>query len=345
MSNLELIADHQPVMTMLAQCPVYAETTMHDMSAMATELGTAKLWVKDESTRMGLGSFKALGGSYAILCLLLEQAGLDITQPVDLQDSHFRKVAAATTFVCATAGNHGLSVAAASRLFGAHAKVFIAESVPESFAIRLREKGATVVRCGEVYADALDGALAEAKLDGHQLIADTSWDAYQKVPQLIYQGYTALAQECRQCFATKQEWPSHVYLQAGVGGMAAAVAAHIRAYWTEQPQIIIVEPDAAPCLAVSIKAGKMIEVEGPVSCMGRLDCKEPSLLTFESLQKTADRFIAVSDPESETSTAILKKHGIDSTPSGTGGLAGLIKDDQRAADARCLVIASEGSDA
>lgn len=343
MSNLKLTADHRPVMKMLSQCPVYAATAMTENAQLASAAGVAKVWVKDESTRMRLGSFKALGGSYAILELLREEAGLDSDQ-LDIQHPRFRAAAAATTFVCATAGNHGLSVSAAANLFGAHAKVYIAGSVPESFAVRLREKNATVVRCGEVYADALECALKESELDGHKLIADTSWDEYQRVPQLIYQGYSALAEECRQSFEQLKQWPTHVYLQAGVGGMAAAVATHIRDYWPEQPQIIVVEPDAAPCLAVSIAAGKMTEVDGPVSSMGRLDCKKPSLLTFESLRITADRFIEVSDPEGEQATTLMADCGIDSTPSGTGGLAGLLKDSQIDANARCLLIASEASD-
>lgn len=344
MANLKLNADHQPVIKLLQQCPIYEATRLIAMSACAAELGVAKLWVKDESTRMKLGSFKALGGSYAILELLRRQAGLAV-EALDLQAPRFREVAAATTLVCATAGNHGLSVAAAARLFGATAKVFIAESVPESFALRLTQKNATVIRAGEVYADAMAGALAASQLDAHRLIADTSWQQYQQVPQLIYQGYTALAEECRESFAANNQWPSQVYLQAGVGGLAAAVAAHIRAYWSTQPEIVIVEPEAAPCLAASIAAGKMVEVAGPVSCMGRLDCKQPSLLAFESLRGTADRFIAISDPESQASTALLDRHGIVSTPSGTAGLAGLIKDSRKDAAARCLVIASEGSDA
>jgi diaminopropionate ammonia-lyase len=223
--------------------------------------------------------------------------------------------------------------------------VFIAESVPESFAQRLRQKGAEVIRQGAVYEEAMQGALEAGQRNQWQLIADTSWDDYLEVPRLIYQGYTALAEECRQQFEAVREWPDRVFLQAGVGGMAAAVAAHIRQSWTTQPQINIVEPTAAPCLARSVAAGKLVDVNGPVSNMGRLDCKQASLLTFESLRHTADAFIEVEDKEAEDSTILLQKHGVNSTPSGTAGLAGLIKSiglDNIPKSSHCLIIVSEG---
>lgn len=345
MPDISLDVDHRPVMALLSQCPAYSPTPLELMAELASELGVASVWVKNESPRMGLGSFKALGGSYAILQLILKQAGHDPDLPVDLTAPAIREAAASKTFVCATAGNHGLSVAAGAHLFGAKAAVFIAESVPESFAQRLKEKGAEVIRQGAVYEEAMQGALEASERNQWQLIADTSWDDYVEVPRLIYQGYTALAEECRQQFEAAGEWPDCVFLQAGVGGMAAAVAAHIRQSWTMQPQINIVEPTAAPCLARSVAAGKLVDVHGPVSNMGRLDCKQASLLTFESLRHTADGFIEVEDKEADDSTTLLLKYGVNSTPSGTAGLAGLIKSiglNNIPKDSNCLIIVSEG---
>jgi len=346
MNDTVMNVDHRPVMTLLGRCPAYKSTSMGEAEDLASSAGIEKLWVKNEAERMGLGSFKALGGSYAILQMLAASAGMS-DNDIDIDDPVFKQAASEITFVCATAGNHGLSVAAAASVFGARAEVYLADSVPESFAERLRAKGATVVRRGAVYADSLDGALAASEQPGYQLIADTSWPGYIEIPRLIYQGYTALAEECRNDFTEMAQWPSHVFLQAGVRGMAAAVAAHIRQWWPQQPEIIIVEPDAAPCLGRSIAAGKMLEVDGPVSNMGRLDCKEPSLLTFESLKHTADRFIEITDAEADGSTELLASAGFPSTPSGTAGFAALLKLRAQNAlpdNARCLVIVSEGSE-
>ena len=316
------------------------------MSSLSDELGVTSLWMKNEGLRMGLGSFKALGGAYAILQLILQQANHDQALPVDLADPAIKRAAASKVFVCATAGNHGLSVAAGAHLFGAKAVVYIAESVPETFAQRLREKHAEVVRQGAVYEDAMEAALQASEANGWELIADTSWEDYLEVPRLIYQGYTAIAEECRQQFKHSNSWPDHVFLQAGVGGMAAAVAAHVREHWIKQPKIYVVEPTAAPCLAHSVRAGKIVDVEGPISNMGRLDCKRASLLTFESLKQTADEFIQVSDADAESSTNLLDQHGIASTPSGSAGLAGVIEalaQDLMSASANCLIVMSEGA--
>lgn len=346
MPDTGLNVDHRPVMNLLKQCPLYAPTPLQTIDALSRELGIESLQIKNESPRMGLGSFKALGGSYAILQLILRQAGHDQSIPVDLADQKFREAAASKVFVCATAGNHGLSVAAGATLFGAKSVVYIAESVPESFAQRLKDKGAEVVRQGAVYEQAMQAALAASERNGWQLIADTSWSDYLEIPRLIYQGYTAIAEECRQQFEASNNWPDHIFLQAGVGGMAAALAAHCRQWWAVQPKIFVVEPTAAPCLARSVSAGKMVDVEGQVSNMGRLDCKRASLLTFESLRHTADGFIEVAESEAETSTTMLDRYGILSTPSGSAGLAGLahaVSQGQIAANANCLVVVSEGA--
>lgn len=346
MPDTGLNVDHRPVMNLLKQCPLYTPTPLQTIGALSRELGIDCLWIKDESPRMGLGSFKALGGSYAILQLILQQAGHDQSVPVDLKDQKFRAAAGSKVFVCATAGNHGLSVAAGATLFGAKSVVYIAESVPESFAQRLKDKGAEVVRQGAVYEQAMQAALEASERNRWQLIADISWSDYLEIPRLIYQGYTAIAEECRQQFEALNNWPDHIFLQAGVGGMAAALAAHCRQWWAVQPKIYVVEPTAAPCLARSVSAGRMVDVEGPVSNMGRLDCKRASLLTFESLRHTADEFIEVSDSEAETSTTMLDRYGILSTPSGSAGLAGLshaISQGQIPADANCLVVVSEGA--
>ena len=116
-------------------------------------------------------------------------------------------------------------------------------------------------------------------------LADGSWPGYIDPPRLVMEGYTIMARELYEDFDKLNEWPTHVYLQAGVGGFAAAVAFEIRKSWKVQPKIIVVEPDAAPCLERSVKNGSILTVDGPVSDMGRLDCKTPSLLAFDILSR------------------------------------------------------------
>ena len=127
--------DASQVQTLLARCPSAAITPLVQAAEMATDLGVGQISIKDERARMGLGSFKALGASYVIAYSAL----------IDGQDQSQK------TYVTASAGNHGLSVAAGAKAFGAASVVFISETVPEAFAKRLAAQGAQVMRAGKTY--------------------------------------------------------------------------------------------------------------------------------------------------------------------------------------------------
>jgi diaminopropionate ammonia-lyase len=306
------------------------------MPELAAESGVAGLWIKDESTRMGLGSFKALGGAYAVGQMIADACGT-----LDLMGDRAKEIAADMTFITASAGNHGLSVAAGAKVFGAQAVIVLGPDVPESFADRIRALGADVIRAGRDYDDSIVHTKALAAENDWLLLADGSWQGYTERPAMVMEGYTVLAEECRTRFAELGTWPSHVLLQAGVGGMAAAVAGHIRTTWAVQPTIVVVEPDDAPCLLDSVRAGHMVRAQGEISNMGRLDCKEASLLAFDGLRRDADIFVTVSDADAQYAADKFAAHGVGTTPSGAAGLAGLLHLSDRERSS-CLVIVSEG---
>ncbi len=293
--------------------------------------------IKDETGRMGLGAFKALGGIYAVARLCL---GASVPDTVTLD--MIRKRAKGKTFVCASAGNHGMAVAKGAQIFGANARIHLADTVPESFVARLQAVGAKVIRSGATYEDSIQAAIEDAEANDFIHLADGSWPGYTEPPRLVMEGYTVLAEELRETYSRCGEWPSHVFLQAGVGGMAAAVAYMIRKNWSVQPQIIVVEPDAAPCLREAVRAGKVVDVQGPTSNMGRLDCKTASLLAFEILRDAANTFLTVSDDEAMAAVTALKVQDLPATtPSGAAGFAALQKLNPPAS-ARPLIIVSEG---
>ncbi|MDF1729384.1 MAG: pyridoxal-phosphate dependent enzyme, partial [Sulfitobacter sp.] len=258
--------------TLLTRCPVAAETPLVEVPAIADEAGIGTLWIKDERGRMGLGSFKALGAAYVIA-----HAAQDGT-------------AQGQTYVTASAGNHGLSVAAGAAAFGARSVIYIAQTVPDSFARRLEEQGAEVVRAGDTYEASMQAAEEAARDRGWQLLSDSSWEGYMEVPHRLMEGYTVLMAEV---IAEMPTAPSHIFLQAGVGGLAAACAAMARQAWGAVPHITVVEPEAAPALQASIVAGHAVDTEGPVSEMGRLDCKSPSLIALKGLARDADAFALI----------------------------------------------------
>lgn len=290
---------------LLAQCPSAGETPMIEATSLAP---VERMWIKDERSRMNLGSFKALGAAYVIARDAVDAKG-EAPGPQSLSGR---------TYVTASAGNHGLSVAAGARAFGAQAVVFIADTVPESFAQRLRAQNAQVVRHGADYAASMEGASAAAKENNWTLLSDSSWDGYTEVPYILMEGYLQMADEAvRQC----DRVPTHVFLQAGVGGLAGAVAALVRDRWGDEPTVVVVEPDAAPALMKSTEAGKAVFADGPDSIMGRLDCKEPSLIALNGLARDADYFVTVTDDEVAKLLPNMQAAGLETTASGGAGVA------------------------
>lgn len=333
-SDTEILNPAEPV-RLLAACPVYQPSPLRRLN-----WGDRHIWVKDETDRMGLGAFKALGGVYAVARLIENAFGKQIPA-AEFRSDEVRRLAKGITFVCASAGNHGMAVAAGASLFGAKARIHLAAPVPEEFARRLRAKGAEVVRSGQDYEESVAIAIKDASVNDATHLSDSSWPGYAEIPRLVMEGYTVIAEEMRQTFEAEGNWPSHVYLQAGVGGFAAAIAYMIRKNWTVQPKIIVVEPDAAPCLSQSVAQNRVVTVEGPVSNMGRLDCKAPSMLAFEILRKTADRFFSVSDETASDAVLTAADLGFTTTPSGAAGLAALLSEADEKAEP--LVIFTEGA--
>ena len=296
-------------------CPDFTATPLVDATALAP---VGKLWVKDERSRMKLGSFKALGAAYVIAC----QAHEASDAPAD------GTTLKGCTFATASAGNHGMSMAAGARVFGADAVVFIAGTVPESFADRLRAQNARVVRAGAAYAASMNAASQAAQENGWTLLSDSSWEGYTELPHLLMEGYLRMALEAaEQCPGV----PTHILLQAGVGGMAGAVAAYARKVWGDTPRIIVVEPTSAPALQASIEAGHRVFADGPDSIMGRLDCKEPSLIALNGLARDADLFLTLDDAEVAAQLPVMAEAGLDTSASGGAGVAAVMDDAARAA--------------
>jgi diaminopropionate ammonia-lyase len=223
--------------------------------------------------------------------------------------------------VTASAGNHGMSVAAGAAAFGASSVVYIAETVPEAFALRLAEQGATVVREGATYEASMAAAMQAAEDQGWALLSDSSWPGYTARPHRLMEGYLVLMAEAS---AQMPQVPTHIFLQAGVGGLAGACAALVRNVWGDGPRIIVVEPEVAPALHGSVAAGCPVESSGPVSDMGRLDCKMPSLIALKGLARDADAFALISESEGQAGAGTAMVAGLPSTPSGAAGIAGLL---------------------
>jgi len=317
LKQVPVSTDPTEPLTLLRHCPAAAPTPLRENSRLAAALNVGGVFLKDESHRMGLGSFKALGAAYVIAREAAATAGG--VERLSNQATAAR-VLRGRVYTCASAGNHGLSVAAGARIFGAHAVIYLSHTVPEAFERRLRHQGAEIVRVAGDYETSMAAAARDAESNGWTLLSDSSWPEYVDLPARVMEGYLVMGVEVADALSVP---PDHVFLQAGVGGMAAATAAMLRKRWGDAPSIIVVEPEAAPALMESIRAGEPVRTRGPKSTMGRLDCKEPSYLALAELARQADYFATIDDAPCGETVELLARHRIATTPSGAAGIAAL----------------------
>jgi diaminopropionate ammonia-lyase len=225
-------------------------------------------------------------------------------------------------FATASAGNHGCAVAAAARLVQASCTVFLPDGVPSAMQRTMRGYGADLVSVTGVYEDAVAACQQRAAQAGWCLVSDTSWEGYRDPAIRVQLGYSVIAAEVQE---QAQEAPTHVFIQAGVGGLAAAWAAFLALAWAPPvPRLLVVEPNRAACLLASAQAGRSVRVRAELPTnMGRLQCYEPSLVAWLQLRGLADAFVAISDDEAESASDLLAASELVTSPSGAAGLAGL----------------------
>ena len=310
----------------------HAPTPLHALPALAAEIGVGAIHIKDEGFRLGLGSFKALGGSYAVIRLVLEEAGRQLGRPADIAELHapaIQAIAAGMTVACATDGNHGRSVAQGAQLVGARATIFGHSGVSDERVAAIARFGAQVIRVEGTYDDSVTEAARVAAQNGWTVVSDTSWPGYERIPGLVMQGYTAIMREAlRQLPAP----PTHVFVQAGVGGVAATVAGHLALVLGDRrPTFVVVEPARAACLYETARAGHPVKIShGEPTVMAMLECYEPSLVAWRVLSRVADAFMTVDEDDAvAVMNRLARPAGSDPAivagESGGVGLAGLIR--------------------
>ncbi|MXX71007.1 MAG: diaminopropionate ammonia-lyase [Gemmatimonadetes bacterium] len=301
---------HRSARTEISSWPDYRPTPLRSAHHLASRLGLASVHVKDESGRFGLGSFKALGGAYGVLRVMMggdtaaAPTGFTWRPGASGGDGHGprRTPSAAPTVTCASDGNHGRSVAWGARMFGLNAVIYLPTHVTEVRAAAIRSFGARVVRVDGEYDDAVTQAARDARDNGWTVISDTSYPGYMEIPRLVMVGYTVMVEEAlealRASSATHQgPSPTHVFIQGGVGGLAAAVIGHLwERLGPERPVAVIVEPEEADGLYRSGCAGAPRVARGDLhTIMAGLSCREISPLAWEVVGAGAHAFMTVRD--------------------------------------------------
>lgn len=354
------LAGYQRARDEIGAWPGYASTPLVMLDRLASRLDLAMVAYKDEGERFGLGSFKALGGAYAVLAALrveAERRGLGTPGAADLLAAP-PPALGEVTVAAATDGNHGRSVAWGAGLFGCRCVIYLHEHVSAAREREIARFGARIVRVPGHYDESVRRCAADAESHGWVLVADTSDDPAAPIPALVMQGYTLIAQEILDALG-EDGLPTHVFVQAGVGGLAAALAAH---FWEvlgpARPRLVVVEPERADCVFRAVAAGRPIAMEGDTDTfMACLAAGEVSAPAWIVLRTAIDDVIALPDSAAMETMRFLADPPDGDPPlvageSGCAATAGLLAaaaDDglRRAlgldAGSRVVVIGSEGA--
>jgi len=338
----------------------YEVTPLRSLAGLAAEIEIANLYYKDEGSRFGLGSFKALGGAYAVLRLLAEQLPEILGKPVSdegIGAGRYASDASKLTVVTATDGNHGRSVAWGAQLFGCACKIYMHAGVSEQRVQAITDLGAEVIRISGNYDASVRQAAADANQNQWFVVSDTSYEGYEELPRQVMAGYTVMTSEILGQIADRPPL-THVFVQGGVGGLAAAVCSHFwQAFGADRPRFVIVEPDRADCLFQSAVNNRPTTVKiHEDTIMAGLSCGEVSSLGWEILGTGCDDFMTISDdlvaPVMRQLADGSRDQPIVAGESAVAGLAGLIaaRRSRKLSEAlgldehsRILIIGTEGA--
>ena len=321
-SEAQPVADPRALHRLL---PGYAPTPLAEAPRLAARLELGRLWIKDESQRMGLPAFKILGAAWATARAIERLRGepLPITSLQALID--YVAPLRPLTLAAATDGNHGRAVAYVARLLGLQARIFVPVGTAQPRIDAIAGEGAqvTVVAGGYDQAVAESAALASP---GCLVISDTSWPGYEQTPRDVIDGYATIFHEIDEQLAERAAaQPDVVLVQIGVGALAAALVRHYRAK-PAPPRIVGVEPTRAACLLASLQAGRIVTIPEPQdSIMAGLNCGTPSLVAWPIVRAGLDLLLAIDDERAREAMRALATDGIVAGETGAAGAGGLLE--------------------
>lgn len=345
----------------ISSWPDYKPTPLVSLSGLARANNLAHIWYKDEAPRFGLGSFKALGGAYALFRLLqkrvAEQTGKVPTSQA-LRKGAFKATTREITVTTATDGNHGRSVAWGAKQFHCRCVIYVPRQCSRNRQLAIEKYSAKVVRYPAGYDATVRRCIVEAERKKWMVVSDTSWEGYEEIPAIVMQGYTVMTAEIKAQLRSSPP-PTHVFVQGGVGGLAAAVCAGFCNLWgVRSPKVIVVEPSGAACLFTSAVAGKPTPARGEVhTIMAGLDCGRVSPMAWRVLSRGAHFFMTVPDSVVPHCMRLLafSPYGDPRVVAGESAIAGLaallhaVKNEKARqmlglnSDSRILLLGTEGA--
>jgi diaminopropionate ammonia-lyase len=309
-----------------AKLPGFAPSRLVSAAGVAAELGLRRVWVKDESERAGMPSFKILGASWASYKALEKHLGgfdpWDTIADLSRQLIPHRPLSLAA----ATDGNHGRAVARMARLLDLGARIFVPTGTSASRIAAIESEGASCEVVPGGYDDAVERSAQEAS-ESCLVVSDTSWPGYEQIPAWVIDGYATIFEEVDSQLASQGEGrPDAVFVQIGVGALGAAAARHYRRKGATSPVLIGVEPDRAACVLQSVRMGKVTTVPGPQdSIMAGLNCGTPSLVAWPFVGRGFDVYMAITDERAREGMRLLANDGVVAGETGAAGMGGLLE--------------------
>lgn len=322
----------------------YAPTRLVELPDLASDLGVAGVYVKEESARFGLPAFKMLGASYAIARTLGRRFDVPGAPGIEELTSLITE-SGPVTMVAATDGNHGRAVARTSRMLGLPARIFVPYGISAAAREAIAAEKAELVELDRNYDDTVIAAATDAARTGALLIQDTSREGYRDIPAWIVDGYATLLAEADSQLREAGTTVDVVLVPVGVGSLATAVVRHYRSRDADPPSVVSVEPTAAPAILTSLHAGEARTVPTGETIMAGLNCGTPTRDGWPVLRAGLDRAVAISDDAAASAVRDLEARGVDAGPCGAASLAGVRQ--LAAAGALCphtrvLLLSTEG---
>jgi len=273
-----------------AALPGYAPTPLRELDGLARELGVASVALKDESDRLGLPAFKALGASWAVERALAERPQI-------------------RTLVAASAGNHGRAVAHEAARRGLRARIFVPSRAAAGRRAAIAAEGAELVVVDGDYELAVEIAAREGRAADAVELADVGASGPAR---WVIDGYATL-------FAELDE-RDLLLVPIGVGSLGAAAARHAAA---RGARVIGVEPASAACLTAALAAGAPTTVATPGTSMAGLDCALVSAAAWPDLRAGVHGTLTVADAEVHAAMRELAAAGLRIGDCGAAPLAAL----------------------
>jgi diaminopropionate ammonia-lyase len=327
------LSGHEDAKKTITGWPGYKPTQLLSSEKLASECDVGKLYLKLETERFGTTSFKVLGGAYAVHKL------------IDKLPSTLHGQSDLPVICAASAGNHAIGVACASKLANVQCHIYFPRAVSALNVQRAESFGAVVHQIDGSYEE----AVAEAKrtIAAHcdkgerwQLVQDgSSWPDYQEIPQSIFEGYTVIGDEILNQLSNDSSEPlTHVFVNSGVGGLATSLCSF---FWAKmgpnRPRFICVEPHKAHSLMTACEVDPQIpphlgNEEMPLtntldftSIQVGLDCKKGDAMAWRALRCGVDDFVTISDECVEHCMQKLRSYeGVEAGESAVAGIGVLL---------------------